>query len=181
MFYVFLLVVIHLKVIICNYQSFVASVLFVLTGVYHQFDTLIYPSLPKAKIQEAKSTWESIKSAWSSIKGMLPGFSQADQSTKNESPEATLPDSDDVFPLPDMEHIRKTCLEVYLNDHLKVLKTGVIDMAIKPDDLIKDVHQIYHCLHELCIQDGTPKKLFTYSKVWKSKNLKEVCDYIIIR
>lgn len=172
------MVIIHLKVITYNYQSFVASVLFVLTGIHHQYDTLIYPPLSKAKIQEAKSTWESIKSvgsaAWSSFKGMLPGSSQADQSTKNESPEATLPDSDDVFPLPDMEHIRKTCLEVYLNEHLKVLKTGVIDTSIKPDDLIKDVHQIYRCLHELRIQDGTPNKPWTNPKVWKSKNLKEV-------
>lgn len=134
--------------------------------------------MPKARIQEAKSTWDNIisigSSALSSIKGVFRGSSQTDQSAKNESPAGAESAPDDVFPLPDMEHIRKTCLEVYLSDHLKVLKTGVIDMSIKPDDLIKDVHQIYHCLHELRIQDGTPNKPWTNPKVWKSKNLKEV-------
>ena len=148
------------------------------SGVHHQYDIFIYPSLPKARIQEAKSTWENIKSigssALSSIKGVFRGSSQTDQSTKNGPLAAVESALDDVFPLPDMEHIRKTCLEVYLSDHLKVLKTGVIDMAIKPDDLIKDVYQIYHCLHELRIQDGAPNRPFTFPKVWRSNQLQEV-------
>ena len=108
----------------------------------------------------------------------INGSSKTDQNAKDEPLAATEFAPDDVFLLPDMECIRKKCLEVYLSDHLKVLKTGVIDMAIKPDDIIKDVHQIYHCLHELRIQDGTFNRPNAVPKEWKSRQLKEVQDYI---
>ena len=153
---------------------------FPLPGHYEQYDTMIYPGLSRTKIEEGKSWGKKVKEVgWgmlTSVKGFFGGQSGL-QSGSDSSSEAAGNIPEDVFPVPEMEEMRKKCLEVYMAKYLAVFKSGIIDISLTPDDIIRNICHIYGCLHSPTIQDGTPRK--GHTRDWKFGNLKHV-SYTII-
>ena len=67
-----------------------------------------------------------------------------------------------------MEGTRLTCLALYLEDYLSVLRSGPIDISVNPMDIIEGVVNIYHCLYEPIVQNGCNIKF------WRFENLQQV-------
>ena len=146
--------------------------------MYDQYDTIIYPSIPKSKMEEAKSWGKKLQQAgssmWSSFKGLLGGSSPSDStSSETKETEATQLIPEDVFPVPDMGDTRKKCLEVYMTEYLDVFRSGCVGMSTDLDHLFRCVDHIYGCLYAPWIHDGTPRR-GDRMREWKCGNLKEV-------
>ena len=146
-----------------------------LVGYYHQYDTMIYPGIPKSQMEEAKSLGKRIKEAGMSVfRGLFGGSSQPD-TTNNDTKETEASQlvQEDVFPVPEMEDMRKKCLDIYLTKYFDVFRSGSVGMSVSPDNLIRCVDHIYRCLYSILIHDGSPNRA-GHTREWKYWNLKQV-------
>ena len=127
---------------------------------------MIYPSLFVTKAHEDKGYFKKIKEIGSGFISFFTGGGAKPENTENNSETA----SESTVEIPKMEDMRKCCLGIYLEDYLPAFKTSVNDMMVKPMKLIKDIENIYKCLHAPIIHDGTPKSSGR-TKEWKCSSL----------
>lgn len=116
---------------------------------FHQYDTTIFPHIPKTRNPEDKRVTEMFKIAFSYVKNRVA----SDDSTT------------------DAGAIRKRCLEVYLHDTLEALCAGTIHAS--GDDFVTSVAEVYMCLSNFWIQENLAKKVT--KPILRFQNLEEVC------
>lgn len=133
-------------------------------GDYHQFDTMIYPA--QATIPQEESYFERGKAFFKGLFGLSSG-----PGGKNVDPHPK------IVQMPTMEETRRKCLDVYFEDYVPLLETGIIDK--NPIELIEDIAHMHACLCSPIIHDGNNKS-YHHTRVWKFYNLRNVCHVLYI-
>lgn len=116
---------------------------------FHQYDTTIFPLIPKTRNPEDKRVTEMLKNAFSYVRNRV------------------APDDNTT----DAKAVRKRCLEVYLHDKLEALCAGTIHAS--GDDFVTSVAEVYTCLSNVWIQENLAIKVT--KPISRFQNLEEVC------
>ena len=123
---------------------------------------MIYPA--QVAVAQEESYFERAKTFLKGFFGVSSGSGRRNVDTHPK-----------IVQMPTMEDTRRKCLEVYFEDYVPFLETGIIDK--NPIELIEDIAHIHACLYSPIIHDGGNKS-YHHTREWKFYNLRNVCHVL---
>ena len=148
-----------------SWYSCLLLLFFFCSGIYHQFDTFIYPP-PLKGTAKAPKGWiaKKLNAVKEAAKGWWHGGVPQGQEYDETAETMNVPDK--VVLLSNNE-LRSKCLQHYLSDYLTVLHQGIPPQLVHLTEFVDFICHIYDCVKNLKLHDGR-RGSEPYVWIWRS-------------
>ncbi len=123
-------------------------------GVYHQYDSMVFPS--NALITRGRS-----ETVWSGLKSLLPWGKKNEASSKLEVPEYHI--------------ILQNCLLFYIDTYREIISTGQFSDSLPIAMVVQRIYHVFTCLLESQFTEGS--RINSFKPGFKKQLLQEVFLY----
>ena len=167
----------HVSFTTCSFffdlQEYLAYIIYVIVsiGIYHQFDTIIYPPLlqethEKSWREAAAQKWEAVKDVAKSAKKLFWGESSAGHERDGPGGATAVPNKNEFL---SKDALRQKSLQCYLSEYITGFNQGSLPQWTNVDQSVDHISHMYECITNLTLHDGQ-----SYSQPWPWANARQV-------